>query len=80
LWNAKAYSFDDPSYLLDNNYVKNPGWSSAVNFFTNVLDPIKVGSPYYQPVTLLSLMFDYTLAKGTHHIEVYHYTSLTFIY
>ncbi len=58
---AKAWFTDDPQYLLNNSLVRNPGWASASRIVGEVTKPSSVEG-YYQPLTMLSLMFDYATA------------------
>lgn len=72
---AQTISFDDHEYLINNHLVKNPGWASAKQFFTEILKPSTVGG-YYQPLSMISLMLDYRLAGTVEDLHVYHRTSL----
>src|SRR5689334_9575503 len=47
--NARALCFDDEEYLVRNRLVRHPGWSSAQEFLTEVLEPSTVHG-YYQPL------------------------------
>ena len=73
---AQALSFDDSQYLTKNVLVQNPGWASARRFLTEVLEPSTVGG-YYQPLTMISLMFDYALGGRPDNLYSFHRTSLT---
>ncbi|UCD27790.1 MAG: hypothetical protein JSV03_11885 [Planctomycetota bacterium] len=55
---AQALLFDDNQYLTNNVLVQNPSWSSAKQFLIEVLKPSTVRG-YYQPLSMISLMFDY---------------------
>jgi tetratricopeptide (TPR) repeat protein len=72
---AKALSFDDDQYLVENQYVKNPGLESAWRFLTEVMRPSSV-SGYYQPLTMLSLMLDYAAGGRPDYLLPFHCTSL----
>lgn len=54
-------TLDDYQYVVDNDLVRNPSGSGALRFFTEVLHPSTVDG-YYQPLTMISLMFDACLA------------------
>ncbi|MCX7921761.1 MAG: tetratricopeptide repeat protein [Clostridia bacterium] len=72
---SKAISFDDHQYLIENQLVKNPSWSSASRFLTEVLRPSTV-SGYYQPFSMISLMLDYKMAGSIDNLMPFHRTSL----
>lgn len=72
---AEVLSFDDDQYLSDNLLVKNPSWNSARRFLTEVLEPSTVGG-YYQPLAMISLMFDYALGGRDDNLMPFHRTSL----
>jgi len=72
---AKALSFDDYDYLTGNMLVQNPGWTSAWRFLTEVLEPSSVQG-YYQPLAMISLMFDYALGGREKNLIPFHRTSL----
>lgn len=72
---AQALSFDDYQYLVDNTLVKNPSWSSAWKFLSEVLKPSTVQG-YYQPLSMISLMFDYSLGGRVENLMPFHRTSL----
>jgi len=72
---SRAILFDDDQYLKDNLLVRNPGWGSALRFFTEVLEPSTVQG-YYQPLTMLSLMADYALGGRSDNFMPFHRTSL----
>jgi tetratricopeptide (TPR) repeat protein len=72
---AQALSFDDSQYLVKNLLVQNPSWTSARRFLTEVLEPSTVGG-YYQPLTMISLMFDYALGGRPDNLHSFHRTSL----
>jgi tetratricopeptide (TPR) repeat protein len=72
---AQALSFDDSQYLARNLLVQNPGWTSARRFLTEVLEPSTVEG-YYQPLTMISLMFDYALGGRPDDLYSFHRTSL----
>jgi Flp pilus assembly protein TadD len=72
---ARALSFDDENYLLNNQLVQNPSWNSTRRFLTEVLAPSTVKG-YYQPLTMLSLMLDYALGGRPNNLLPFHITSL----
>jgi tetratricopeptide (TPR) repeat protein len=72
---AKALSFDDDQYLVENQYVKNPGLESTWRFLTEVMKPSSV-SGYYQPLTMISLMLDYAAGGRPDYLLPFHCTSL----
>jgi len=72
---AKALCFDDAEYVTDNVLVQNPGWVSASRFLTEVFTPSTVGG-YYQPLTMISLMFDYAIGGRADNPMPFHRTSL----
>jgi len=71
---AQALSLDDDQYLTENSLVQNPGWDSMRRFLTEVLKPSKGG--YYQPMTMISLMVDYTLGGRSDNLRQFHRSSL----
>ncbi len=73
---AQALSIDDSQYLTKNVLVQNPSWTSARRFLTEVLEPSTVEG-YYQPLTMISLMFDYALGGRPDNLKPFHRTSLT---
>ena len=72
---AQALSFDDISYLTENPLVHHPSWASAGTFLTEILEPSTVQG-YYQPLTMISLMLDYTQAHRPDNLRPFHRTSL----
>ena len=72
---AQALSFDDYDYLTSNMLVQNPGWASAWRFLSEVLKPSTVEG-YYQPLAMISLMFDYALGGRENDLMPFHRTSL----
>ena len=72
---CQALSFDDHQYLTENKLVRNPGWDSTRRFLTEVLEPSSVEG-YYQPLTMISLMIDYTLGGRPDNLAAFHRTSL----
>ena len=72
---AKALSFDDSDYFTDNVLVQNPGWASAKRFLTEARSPSTVKG-YYQPLAMISLMFDYVLGGRENNLIPFHRTSL----
>jgi tetratricopeptide (TPR) repeat protein len=72
---SKAIIFDDVPYIIDNKLVKSPGWSSTCRFLSEISTPSTVHG-YYQPLTMISLMIDYSIAGSSDNIRVFHRTSL----
>ena len=72
---AQALSFDDNQYLVNNTLVKSPSWFSAWKFLSQVLEPSTVGG-YYQPLSMISLMLDYSLGGRVENLLPFHRTSL----
>lgn len=72
---AKAVSFDDQQYVLDNPLVRNPSCQSAERFLTEIFIPSTVVG-YYQPLSMISLMLDYTAGAGQNNLYIFHRTSL----
>ncbi|MHC4445660.1 MAG: tetratricopeptide repeat protein [Planctomycetota bacterium] len=72
---AKALSYDDQQYMTENILVRNPSWSSAWQFLSEVLAPSTVEG-YYQPLTMISLMVDYALGGRPSDLGPFHLTSL----
>jgi hypothetical protein len=72
---AQVVGLDDTQYLMDNPLVQNPGFDSIKRFFTEVLNPSTV-TGYYQPLTMVSLMFDYLLDPQFENLKIFHRTSL----
>jgi len=72
---AKALSFDDQQYLIKNVLVQNPGWASGKRFLTEVLEPSTVAG-YYQPLAMISLMFDYAAGGRENNLRPFHVSSL----
>jgi len=73
---AKALSFDDNQYLTENVLVQYPSFNSIKRFLTEILEPTTVDG-YYQPLTMISLMFDYALGGSEANLVPFHITSLT---
>jgi len=72
---AKALSFDDNQYLIENILVQNPSWTSAKRFLLEILEPSTVKG-YYQPLAMISLMLDYKLGGRPDDLLQFHCTSL----
>jgi len=72
---ANALSFDDEQYMVKNMSVQNPSFTSAKKFLTEVLEPSTVGG-YYQPLTMISLMFDSAMGGKPNNLMPFHRTSL----
>jgi protein O-mannosyl-transferase len=72
---ARAVSFDDAQYLINNKLVKSPGWTSAQRFLTEVIRPSTVEG-YYQPLSMISLMIDYAMGGREDNLMPFHRTSL----
>ena len=73
---ARALSFDDHQYLHNNQLVQNPSWTSAWRFLSEVFEPSTVGG-YYQPLAMISLMFDCAMGGGPDNLRPFHVTSLS---
>ena len=72
---AEAISLDDDQYLMGNMLVQNPGWTSAKQFLTEILEPSTVDG-YYQPLAMISLMGDCALGGSFDNLMPFHRTSL----
>jgi protein O-mannosyl-transferase len=72
---AKALSFDDHEYLLENHLVQQPSWNSVGRFLGEVLEPSTVQG-YYQPLTMISLMLDAAMGASPENLRPFHRTSL----
>ena len=72
---ARALSFDDTEYIAENRLLQNPGWSSARQFLTEVIEPSTVRG-YYQPLTMISLMLDSAVGGRADILLPFHRTSL----
>lgn len=72
---AQAISCDDQQYLVDNYLVRNPGWASIERALGEVLEPSTVAG-YYQPLSMISLMLDYSMGGRVDHLTTFHRTSL----
>jgi len=72
---AKALTFDDHEYLIENQLIQHPSWASAGRFLTEVLEPSTVDG-YYQPLAMISLMLDYAVAGRTDNLRPFHRMSL----
>jgi tetratricopeptide (TPR) repeat protein len=72
---ARAITFDDSQYFTENPLVQNPSPASAKIFLSEVLKPSTVDG-YYQPLTMISLMFDYALGGREENLLPVHRTSL----
>jgi len=72
---AKALSFDDQQYFINNGLVQTPGLASARRFLTEILEPSTVAG-YYQPLAMISLMLDYALGGRENNLMPFHRTSL----
>jgi tetratricopeptide (TPR) repeat protein len=72
---AQALTFDDHQYFTENPLVKNPGTGSAWRFLSEVLKPSTVDG-YYQPLTMISLMFDYALGGRADNLRPVHRTGI----
>lgn len=72
---AEAITFDDNQYFTENPLVQNPSISSARRFLSEVLRPSTVDG-YYQPLTMISLMFDYALGGREDNLRPVHRSSL----
>ncbi len=72
---ARARTFDDHMYLVNNPLVQNPGWASTARFFTEILAPSTVDG-YYQPLAMISLMLDHARGGSVGDLRPFHQTSL----
>ncbi|HEG43755.1 MAG TPA: tetratricopeptide repeat protein [Phycisphaerales bacterium] len=72
---AKAISFDDEQYFIQNALVQNPGLLSARQLFAEVLEPSTVAG-YYQPLTMISLMSDWAMGARPDNLMPLHINSL----
>jgi tetratricopeptide (TPR) repeat protein len=72
---AQALTFDDHQYFTENPLVKNPSTGSARRFLSEVLKPSTVDG-YYQPLTMISLMFDYALGGRADNLRPVHRTGI----
>ena len=72
---GKGLVFDDGQYVTKNVLVQNPGWASTKRFFVEVFTPSTV-TGYYQPLTMVSLMFDSALGGREDNLLPFHCTSL----
>ena len=72
---TKALLFDDNAYVFENELTRNPGWASVSRFVSEVLEPSTVPG-YYQPLTMISLMFDYAMGGRANNLTPFHRTSL----
>jgi tetratricopeptide (TPR) repeat protein len=72
---AQALGFDDHQYLVENPIVRNPSWSGAWRFLSEVLEPSTVQG-YYQPLTMISLMADHAMGGRVEDLRAFHRTSL----
>ncbi|HUN81118.1 MAG TPA: tetratricopeptide repeat protein [Phycisphaerae bacterium] len=72
---ARAVSFDDHQYLLDNSLVKHPSARSTWRFLSEVRKPSSVAG-YYQPLSMISLMTDVAMGGGPNNFAPIHRTSL----
>ena len=60
---SEFVGLDDFQYVVDNQLVRSPSWSSVHRFFVEVRNPSSVAG-YYQPLTMMSLMIDAWLTGG----------------
>src|SRR5207244_6507536 len=72
---ARALASDDYQYLVDNPLVRHPGGRAAWRFLSEVTNPSTVGG-YYQPLSMISLMFDTAMGGDVDNLHIYHRTSL----
>jgi Tfp pilus assembly protein PilF len=70
---AKAISFDDDQYLIKNELVQHPSWSSIDRFFTEVFKPSTVEG-YYQPLSMVSLMLDCAMGGKINDLPTFNFT------
>lgn len=72
---SSAFSFDDGEYLIGNRLVQNPSWDSAWRFLSEVREPSTVHG-YYQPLNMISIMFDYAMGGREDNLPPFRRTSL----
>ncbi len=72
---AKALSFDDGFYVIENPLVLHPSWDSARRFVGEMLEPSTVPG-YYQPLSMISLMLDVAMGGSPENLRPFHRTSL----
>ena len=72
---AQALTFDDNQYFTENALVQKPSVGSAWRFLSEVLKPSTVDG-YYQPLTMISLMFDYVLGGRADNLRPVHRSSI----
>ena len=72
---AQALTFDDNQYFTENALVQKPSVSSAWRFLSEVLKPSTVDG-YYQPLTMISLMFDYAIGGRADNLRPVHRSSI----
>lgn len=78
MWPAlsvQARGLDDYAYYVENRLVRNPSWSSAGQFLSEVRAPSTVRG-YYQPLAMISLMLDVGMGATADDLRVFHRTSL----
>jgi tetratricopeptide (TPR) repeat protein len=68
-------SLDDSDYVTYNPLVTNPGWSSTLRFFGEVIKP-STFKGYYHPLAMTSLMLDYAMGGRPDDLRAFHRTSL----
>lgn len=73
---ARAVTFDDPEYALENPLTQSPSWDSTGRFFSEVLEPSHERG-YYTPLTMISLMFDSALRSSPDDLRPFRRTNLT---
>jgi Tfp pilus assembly protein PilF len=66
---------DDFQYVVDNNLVREPTLSGVGTFFRESDKPSTVEG-YYQPLTMLSLMFDSLIAGSTAGPTIFHFSNI----
>lgn len=72
---AKAVSFDEVQYLFESPVLNQPSWASAGRIFREVFQSNLVNG-YYEPLTLLTLMFDIAAGGTQDNLAPFHRTSL----
>jgi tetratricopeptide (TPR) repeat protein len=72
---AQALYIDDYQYVVNNPLIRSPGWASASRFLSEVLTPSTVEG-YYQPLSMISLMLDFSLGGRENNLMPFHRTSL----
>ncbi len=72
---AQALSLDDEQFVTRNPLVTRPGWGSVGRFFAEVLEPSSVPG-YSLPLTMTSLMLDWSAGGRPGNLAPFHRTNL----